>query len=508
MKRKTVIVLLAAATMMGALAGCGGDTEETATTQTETAADDGSEAEDMEIEDPELDGTEADEADAEETDGMEEDAESFSEETEEASEIPDPVIEETTVYPATLPEDYSAVTYTQAEEVDVEAQAEAQIQSDLELSREEIEVTDRAAEEGDTVSVDFTGSIDGETDDSMTSQDEVLVIGEGDFLEDFEAALVGQEPGTEFDVNITFPDDYWQEDVAGAEAEFKVTINYILEYGDVPELTDEWVQENTDYETVDEYRAAVEESVREEQSFTDSFSREGELIDSLVALSSVDIPDEDVDAELENYMSDIEATATANGYEDAETYLDEVYAMTLEDYETETRDSIIASLTRNSVVEALIEKEGIEVTQEGFIAYLTDEIAPSYGYGDFDEFKTEMSQYGMLEYFDEMYKEHLVANFLLDKATAVEDTSSDVYSIDISDAEDGEIELEVDEADSEAAVDEETDAETNAVEAETDAATEEGAAQTEAATEAEEVSTEEITLEEGDTIELSGTDIE
>ena len=288
MRRKTVIVLLAAATMMGALAGCGSDTEETATTQTETAADDGSEAEDMEIEDPELDGTEADEADTEETDGMEEDAESSSKETEEASEIPDPVIEETTVYPATLPEDYSAVTYTQAEEVDVEAQAEATIQSDLEQSREEIEVTDRAAEEGDTVSIDFTGSIDGETDDSMTSQDELLVIGEGDFLEDFEAALVGQEPGTEFDVNVTFPDDYWQEDVAGAEAEFKVTINYILEYGDTPELTNEWVQENTDYETVDEYRSAVEENIREEQSFTDSFSREGELIDSLVALSSVD----------------------------------------------------------------------------------------------------------------------------------------------------------------------------------------------------------------------------
>ena len=486
MKRKTVIVLLAAAAMMGALAGCGGDTEETTTTQTETATDDGSEAEDMEIEDPELDGTEADEADTEETDSMEEDAKSSSEETEEASEIPDPMIEETTVYPTTLPEDYASVTYTKAAEIDVAEQAAAQIQSNLELSRKEIQVTDRAAKEGDTVSVNFSGTINGENNDEMVSEDELLVIGEGSFLEDFEAGLVGHEPGKEFDIKLTFPKDYWQEDVAGKEAEFKVTINYILEYGDLPELDDEWVQANTDYKTVEEYRAAVEESINAEQEFSNSYNRESELIDSLVALSSVEVPDEDVDAEMEKYMSDMEASAEINGYESTDAYLEEVYAMTTEEYKTQIRASIEESLARNSVVAALIEKEGIEVTQEGFITYLTDEVAPAYAYTDFDEFKAEMTQYGMLDYFNDMYREHLVADFLLDKATAVENTDSSASTIDKEDLENGGIAVEEDAEDVEVAEEDEGVTESASV---------------------DDTSATEVTLEEGDSIELAGTDI-
>ena len=105
------------------------------------------------------------------------------------------------------------------------------------------EITNRAAENGDTVNIDFAGSIDGVAFDGGTGSDYDLTLGSGTFIDGFERQIVGHMPGQTFDVNVTFPDDYQATNLAGKDAVFATTLNYINE--DVtPDLTDDWVSSN------------------------------------------------------------------------------------------------------------------------------------------------------------------------------------------------------------------------------------------------------------------------
>lgn len=105
------------------------------------------------------------------------------------------------------------------------------------------EITNRAAENGDTVNIDFAGSIDGVAFDGGTGSDYDLTLGSGTFIDCFEDQIVGHMPGETFDVNVTFPDDYQATNLAGKDAVFATTLNYINE--DVtPDLTDDWVSSN------------------------------------------------------------------------------------------------------------------------------------------------------------------------------------------------------------------------------------------------------------------------
>ena len=105
------------------------------------------------------------------------------------------------------------------------------------------EITNRAAENGDTVNIDFAGSIDGVAFDGGTGSDYDLTLGSGTFIDSFEDQIVGHMPGETFDVNVTFPDDYQATNLAGKDAVFATTLNYINE--DVtPDLTDDWVSSN------------------------------------------------------------------------------------------------------------------------------------------------------------------------------------------------------------------------------------------------------------------------
>lgn len=441
MNRKKVIVLLAAATMMGSLAGCG-NTKETEAPKTEVTTEAATET----VAETEVATEDATDVTVEEAD---------TEEATEAETVADPVLEEAKKdYPVTLPDDYSAVSYTKLATVDIETQVEEQINSTLEGTREETQVTDRETKDGDTISLNFDGTIDGEKNDSLSSEGEILTIGSGSFLDEFEEQLIDQKPGEEFDITVTFPDDYWQSDVAGKEAIFKVTINYIVEYGETPELTDEWVQEHVGMETVDEYRTSVTEDVTKQQETSETYTRENEIIESLVAASTVEIPDEDVDPEVETYIQQMEDTAKENGYDSVEDYLGEVYSMTLEQYKENIRDSVVSNAKRSSVVDAVIEKEELSISQEDFMSYLKESVAPSYGYetDKFDLFKSDMTSYGIMEYLDDMYKEHVVAEFLMDKVTvngadaaetaeAVTEGSSEEETAEAADTEAVETEL-------------------------------------------------------------------
>lgn len=125
------------------------------------------------------------------------------------------------------------------------------------LKKKGTEVNDGTVEEGDSVTINFTGTIDGKEFDGGSAEDYDLVIGEGGMIDGFEDGIIGMKKGETKELDLTFPDDYYEESVAGKPVVFKVTLQ---KFTRPSELNDEWVAANTEYKTVDEYRAAVKKN--------------------------------------------------------------------------------------------------------------------------------------------------------------------------------------------------------------------------------------------------------
>ena len=146
----------------------------------------------------------------------------------------------------TLPDDYAAITIDAAlgevDEQDVTDYINSNILANFATVNQ---ITDRAAADGDTVNIDYVGTIDGVAFEGGDTQGQGtdLELGSGAYIDGFEEQIVGHTPGETFDVNVTFPEDYGNADVAGKDAVFSTTLNYISETV-LPELTDEWVQAN------------------------------------------------------------------------------------------------------------------------------------------------------------------------------------------------------------------------------------------------------------------------
>ena len=134
----------------------------------------------------------------------------------------------------------------------LEEDVEYAVQELLEENTEYKEIKDRPAKEGDSVNIDYTGVVDGEAFDGGSDSDYDLVLGSGDFLEDFENSLIGKKTGEVVTFPVEFPEEYFDSEMAGKQAEFTVTINKINEVV-VPEYTDGLVKEVTAYKTKEEY---------------------------------------------------------------------------------------------------------------------------------------------------------------------------------------------------------------------------------------------------------------
>lgn len=162
----------------------------------------------------------------------------------------------------TLPEDYAALTLPAGTDEVTEEDIDTYVKQNLLYNASTLpQVTDRAAEMGDIVSIDFVGTVDGEEFDGGSSQDYILELGTGSFIDDFEDQIAGHTPGETFDVEVTFPDPYDSNpDLAGKDAVFATTLNYVAD------LTDEWIADNVNpylnLSTVQELRDYMREDIR------------------------------------------------------------------------------------------------------------------------------------------------------------------------------------------------------------------------------------------------------
>lgn len=252
----------------------------------------------------------------------------------------------------TLP-DYSVVELLDTDVIPGEDVIQEQIDYILSSYTTTTEVTEGTIEDGTTVNIDYVGSIDGvEFEGGSTGgAGTEVTIGVTSYIDGFLDQLIGHEPGESFDINVTFPDDYYNTNVAGKDAVFAITINHIVETV-VPEFDDEFVKENLDYNTAADYRQYIYDTIY------DSNMRNS-VLSWLVANAQIDeIPTEATDAIYEYEYEYMSAMVS-------------MYGMTLEDYLTlmgMTTDDMYVQCEAYAgqvvILQALMEDAGLEVTPE------------------------------------------------------------------------------------------------------------------------------------------------
>ncbi len=272
------------------------------------------------------------------------------------------------------------------------------------------EITDRPVEEGDIVNIDYEGKIDGVAFDGGTAQGYDLTIGSGTFIDGFEDGLIGAETGETVDVNVTFPENYQGEEVAGKDAVFTVTVNSIS-VETLPELTDEFVQGlDVGVNTVEEYRQYAYDLLMEEEQATHDSNAEIAVLEAVMAGSQIQDPPEDMTNRYYNRIIDnMTYYASLYGY-DLETFLS--MQGTSEDA---IRESAAQAGQEIIVMQAIADAEGLSVTDEELDAEIETN-AGSLGYDDVEEYRASLDVEGYREY---MMSEK-VLNFLLENVVVTD----------------------------------------------------------------------------------------
>ncbi len=224
-----------------------------------------------------------------------------------------------------------------------------------------IEVTDRPAQNDDLVTIDFDGSVDGVPFDGGHAEGHQLKLGSGQFIPGFEDQVVGHSAGDEFDVNVTFPEDYHAEELKGKPAVFKVKLHEIR-YNELPELDDEFAKDVSEFDTLDEYKADIRKHKEEENKKHSDGHVDEALMNALIERLSGDIPECMFDNEAENMVRDYDNRLRMSGL-DLATYF-KYTGMDLDTLRKQMRPDAEKQVKVRLALEKIAALENITVPEE------------------------------------------------------------------------------------------------------------------------------------------------
>jgi trigger factor len=255
---------------------------------------------------------------------------------------------------------------------------DAAIDAEIEKAREgqarEIEVTDRACENGDEVVFDFDGYVDGVAFAGGKSENYELKLGSGAFIPGFEEQIVGKAIGENFDVNVTFPADYHAEELAGKEAVFKCLV-HAIKVRELPEVDDEFVKDVSAFDTLAEYRADIAAKLQAEADRAEDAKVDAQVMDKLVATLEADIPAVMIDSEVDAMVRDYETRLRYQGL-DLDMFM-KYTGQTIETMKEQFRAQAETQVKTRLALEAVAKAENIEITEEQ-IAEEYQRIADAY----------------------------------------------------------------------------------------------------------------------------------
>ena len=241
----------------------------------------------------------------------------------------------------------------------------AEVESELERVRQRnsrtIEVTDRAAKKEDIAIIDYEGKIGGKAFEGGKDEGHRLKLGSGQFIPGFEEQIVGHKIGDEFDVTVTFPDDYHAEDLQGKEAVFSVALNGI-ETVELPVLDDEFAKDVSEFDTLSAYKKDIEAKINDRYAAEADRQVEEQLLDGIIGSIEGEIPEVMYDTECDNMFRDYENRLMQQGLS-MDRYL-KYTGSTPEKIKEEFRPQAERQVKAQLALEAIAKAEKIEVTEE------------------------------------------------------------------------------------------------------------------------------------------------
>lgn len=225
----------------------------------------------------------------------------------------------------------------------------------------QIDVADRASQNGDTLVFDFEGSVDGVPFDGGKAEKYSLELGSGQFIPGFEPQLENRNIGDEFDVNVTFPEDYHAEELKGKEAVFKCKVHEI-KAKEVPALDDEFAKDVSEFDTLDELRADIRKKMEEQNEKEASTEVENKLIDKVIENMEAEIPNEMYESAIDDMIRDFDYRLQSQGM-NLDTYM-KYTGMELASFRQTFEEQAKKRVQIRLALEKIVELESIEVSDE------------------------------------------------------------------------------------------------------------------------------------------------
>ena len=242
-----------------------------------------------------------------------------------------------------------------AKEIDAEVEAARKRNARV------VDVTDRAAAMGDIAVIDYLGTVDGVAFDGGKDEGHELTLGSGAFIPGFEEQIVGKNIGEEFDVNVTFPEEYHAKELAGKAAVFATKLNAI-KAEELPALDDEFVKDVSEFDTLDEYKADIKAKISKRNEQKAEADVENALVEALIGKLVAEIPEPMFVAETENYVRDYDSRLRQNGL-DLSTYF-KYTGLTLEALREQMRPQAEKQVKLRLALEKIAELEALTVSDD------------------------------------------------------------------------------------------------------------------------------------------------
>lgn len=242
-----------------------------------------------------------------------------------------------------------------------EEEVAAELKKEQEKNSRTIDVDDRAVADGDMVTLDFEGFVDGVAFEGGKGTDYPLTIGSNSFIPGFEEQLVGAVIGEEKEVNVTFPEDYQAAELAGKPAVFKCTVKKI-EVKELPELDDEFAKDVSEFDTLEEYKADIKKNLEEKKADAAKRAKEDAAVDAAVANATMEIPDAMLDTQVNQMIDDFARRMQSQGLT-MDQYL-QFTGTTLASLQEQMKPQALKRIQTRLVLEKIAEAEAIEIADE------------------------------------------------------------------------------------------------------------------------------------------------
>ena len=240
---------------------------------------------------------------------------------------------------------------------------EEELKKVQEQNAREITIEDRAVKDGDILTIDYSGSVDGVKFEGGTAEDQTLVIGSGAFIPGFEEQLVGKNLNETADINVTFPEEYHAEELKGKPAMFKVKVNEIKEKV-LPELDDDFAQDVSDFDTLAEYKDDLKKTIAERKANEAKAKKEDEAIAKIIESSKMDIPEAMVNTQVNRMLEDFAQRLQMQGLS-VEQYF-QYTGVTAEKIIEDMKPEAVKRIQSRLVLEAVVKAEGLTASEEEF----------------------------------------------------------------------------------------------------------------------------------------------